>query len=177
MAIQTNWYVITGGPCSGKTKTKEYLAFLGYHTVPETARILIDNEMSKGRTMEEIRANDGEFQRAIFQMKIDVENKIPVDKIIFFDRGIPDSIPFYKMCVPPLDITPVIEASQKRRYKKIFLLEQLPYEKDYARIDSEERANKLSQLIYGSYSSLGYEIVFVSVKPIDKRIEYILSRL
>jgi predicted ATPase len=174
--IDTNWHVITGGPSSGKTKIIERLAFLGYLTVPEAARILIDNERSKGRTTEEIRADEAEFQRIVLQMKIDVENRMPPNQIIFFERGIPDSIAYYKVC--GVNTESAIRASQKRRYKMIFLLEQLPFEKDYARVEDEKLANELSQLIHDSYSELGYNVIRVPlIKPIDRRVEFILSKI
>ena len=33
--VQTNWHVITGAPCSGKTTLIDQLADKGFHTVPE----------------------------------------------------------------------------------------------------------------------------------------------
>lgn len=176
MVIETNWYVVTGGPSSGKTKAIEHLAFLGYPIIPEAARILIDNERSKGRTTEEIRVSETEFQRIVLQMKIDAENRTPADQTTFFERGIPDSIAYYKICRE--DPEPAVTASQKRRYKGVFLLEQLPFEKDYARIEDEKTAHELSRLLHDSYSDLGYEVICVPpIKPIDKRVAFILSRV
>lgn len=173
--IETKWYVITGGPSSGKTKIIVRLAFMGYLTIPEAARALIDNEMSKGRTLEQIRADEFEFQKTVLKMKIDAENRIPVNQTAFFERGIPDSIAYYKICDG--DVESAIKASQKRRYKKVFLLEQLPFEKDYARTEDEELANKISKLLHDSYSSLGYDVISVPVmKSIEERVNFILSK-
>ena len=52
----TNWYVITGGPGSGKTTTLNYLNMLGYHTTIEHARHFIDTQMITGKTVNEIRS-------------------------------------------------------------------------------------------------------------------------
>jgi predicted ATPase len=173
--MDTKWYVITGGPSSGKTKTVEYLAFLGYAIVPEAARIFIDNEISKGRTIKDIRSDEAEFQRIVLEMKIDTENKTPVNRTTFFERGIPDSIAYYKVCGK--DTTPIISASKKRRYEGVFLLEQLPFEKDYARTEDEKLANKLSLLLKDSYSSLGYNVISVPpIKPISERANFILKK-
>jgi len=83
MRIETNWYVITGGPSSGKTKIIEYLAFLGYSVIPEAARILIDVEKSRGKSVEEIRSNEAEFQKKVLEMKIEIENRISPERITF----------------------------------------------------------------------------------------------
>ncbi|PZR03085.1 MAG: hypothetical protein DI539_26790, partial [Flavobacterium psychrophilum] len=53
--IKTNWYVITGGPCTGKTTVVELLAKRGYVTIAEQARHYIDTQKVEGRTVEEIR--------------------------------------------------------------------------------------------------------------------------
>ncbi|MCK4781828.1 ATP-binding protein [Candidatus Parcubacteria bacterium] len=173
--IKTNWYVITGGPSSGKTKTIDYLAFLGYFVVPEAARILIDNEMSRGRAIDEIRADEAEFQKRVLQMKIDVENRIEPDRPTFFERGIPDSIAYYQICGK--DISPAQEASQKRKYRSVFLLDSLPFEQDYARAEDKETARRLDQLLYDSYIELDYKVLRVPVMPVDERAQFIVSRL
>jgi predicted ATPase len=169
----TNWFVITGGPSSGKSKTIDKLAFLGYAIVPEAARILIDDEISKGRKTKEIRDDEGLFQEKVLQMKVDVEGRIPTKQTTFFERGIPDSIAYYRLLGK--DVSPVIEASMERRYKGVFLLNQLPYEKDYARTEDAETASKLNMLLHDSYSNLGYGVVSVPAMPLSKRVDFILN--
>lgn len=66
-SIETNWYVLTGGPCSGKSTTLEYLSSRGYLVVPEMARVVID---------EEIRADAFGFQVKILDRKIQLERVI-----------------------------------------------------------------------------------------------------
>jgi predicted ATPase len=48
--VKKNFYVITGGPGAGKTSVLEYLAAKGYSYVPETARQIIKERLSKGLT-------------------------------------------------------------------------------------------------------------------------------
>ena len=175
MSTDTNWYVITGSPSSGKTTTIEHLASLGYETVPEAARILIDTEAKKGKTTEEIRNNEAEFQRKILQMKIEAEEKLPSEQVIFFDRGIPDSVAYYQLC--GLDTDSVKKESKKRKYRRVFLLEQLQFEKDYARSENERLASSLNRLIRKAYSDLGYDIIFVPRASVGKRTEFIISKL
>jgi predicted ATPase len=175
MEKQTNWFVITGGPSSGKTTAVEYLTLQGFAMVPESARLLINMEKSQGKTIEEIRADEAEFQKRVFKMKVEAEKKIKPERVTFFDRGIPDSIAYYQLC--NLDPAPVIKASRKRRYKKIFFLEQLPFSKDYARTENNELAQKLSEMIYKAYEMVGYNLILVPGKIFKKRIEFILSKI
>ena len=43
--VQTNWHVITGAPCSGKTTLIGELADKGFRTVPESGRICVEREL------------------------------------------------------------------------------------------------------------------------------------
>ena len=58
---QTNWYVITGGPSSGKTTTVNLLKERGYITTIEHARHYLDTQRLKGKTIEEVRKNRKNF--------------------------------------------------------------------------------------------------------------------
>lgn len=132
---ETNWVVITGGPSSGKSTLLEYLESQGYQIVPESARMLIEAEAAKGKTLKEIRSDETAFQRQVLGMKVGIEEKLNPDELIFFDRGIPDSIAYYQICGG--DATSVLRESQKRRYKAVFLCEQVPFAKDHARTEDQ----------------------------------------
>ncbi len=120
MSINTNWYVIAGAPCSGKTTIIEKLASLGYHIVPEASRALIDVEIKHGKTTQDIRGDDVVFQKRVLDMKVEIEDKFPPAQMAFIDGGaVPSSIAYYR--VGGLDPSLAIEKSQKRRYKRIFL--------------------------------------------------------
>ena len=176
MIINTNWYVVAGPPCAGKTTLLSSLAALGYVVTPEFPRLLIDSETRKGRTTQEIRADEGEFQKRVFEMKVAIENKISPEQITFLDDGgIPASIAYYQ--IAGLDPAPAIEESKKRRYQGIFFLEQLPYQKDYARVEDEKTAHRLNQLLEQAYSGLGYNVMHVPARPVEERVKFILTKI
>lgn len=169
------WYVITGAPHSGKSTAISHLSKMGYCTCPEAARILIDKKISEGKKLEDIRRDELKFQKKILGMKIELEEKLPKDKTVFLDRGLPDSIAYYQLY--GLDIKDVLKICRKKRYKKIFFLEPLPFKEDYARIEDKEGAKKLSEFLKKAYLNLGYEVIIVPVMPVEKRVEFILSKL
>lgn len=170
-----NWYVITGGISSGKTTIINELSKLGFHTIPEVARVLIDREMVKGKTLGQTREDEVKFQVKVLEMKIEIEDKAPKDKTVFLDRAIPDSIAYYEFLGS--DTKELVELCREKRYNKIFFLEQLPYKKDYARIEDGETAKRISELLFKAYADLGYEIKRVPAMSIEDRVKFILSHL
>ena len=52
---RTNWYVITGAPCSGKTAVICALEQMGCQVVHEVARAYIDKELGKGKSIAQIK--------------------------------------------------------------------------------------------------------------------------
>jgi len=175
MEIESKWYVITGGPSSGKTTVLKELEKMGYIVYPEAARVFIDKEMAKGKSLKEIRGDEAEFQRKVLKIKVEVEKTAPKDKIVFFDRAIPDSIAYYQIC--GLDPKEVLKFCQPRKYKKIFFLEQLPFDQDYARIEDGETIKKLNKLLKESYENLGYEVIKIPAMSVQERVKKILNEI
>lgn len=174
--METNWYVVTGGPSSGKTTLLQRLSELGYSIIPEAARVFIDSEIAKGKTIQEIRRSEADFQKAVLDMKIEIEKDLSPGQTVFFDRAIPDSIAYYQIC--NLDPTPVLEASQQRKYKEVFFFERLPFKKDYARVEDESTIQRLNDSLFDSYAKLGYKVIRIPVlSSIEERIQLILDRI
>ena len=170
-----NWYVITGGPSSGKTTVLKELEKMGYIVYPEAARVFIDKEMAKGKSLKEIRGDEAEFQRKVLKIKIKVEKAAPKNKIVFFDRAIPDSIAYYQIC--GLDPKEVLKFCKKKIYRKIFFFEQLPLEKDYARVEDGKTIKKLNKLLKKTYKDLGYKVIAIPPMSIKKRVKKILIKI
>ena len=92
----TNWYVITGGPSTGKTTVINLLSERGYKTTIEHARHYIDTMKNEGNTVEEIRANKRKFQLGVLDMQIEQEAELSRSDIVFLDRAIPDAMAYYQ---------------------------------------------------------------------------------
>lgn len=169
------WYVLTGGPCAGKTTTLEELAKRGYPVLAEAARIYFEEGLADGKTIDELR--EGHWLQRIAQLKWDMEKAVPDDQVFFFDRGIPDSVAYYKTFggVGPDDLLRAAMADV--RYRKVFLLDLIDFEKDAARTETPEEAMILHGLIREAYLDQGYEVIEVPVIPVVERADYILARL
>lgn len=170
-----NWYVITGGPCSGKTTILKKLEKMGFKVYYEQARHYIDRELKKGRTLKQIRSNEYLFQTKVLKMKINFEKKLSSNKLLFMERGIPDTSAYLKLINSPKNTLATVVSST--HYQKVFLLKLLEYKKDYARTESREEAILLETLLEKTYRRLKIDLVKVPVMPLAERIKYIINNL
>ena len=171
-----NWYVITGPSCSGKTTLIDSLGEKGYSVFYETARILIDQELKKGLTITKVRQDEIAFQNKVLHMKVEREKKIDRQKIVFFDRGIPDTSAYYRLYNTPAS-TLLKKALKNCYYRKVFFLEQLSYTSDAIRTETAQQQRKLSKMLKDSYRQLNFDILTVPILPIGKRVDFILDNL
>lgn len=174
--IKTNWYVITGGPGTGKTTVINLLAKRGYKTTIEHARHYIDSMKEEGETVEEIRANKRKFQLGVLDMQIKQEAELSPDDTVFLDRAIPDAMAYYKFLKLDYDKL-LLTAIEQVSYKKIFMLDRLPLVNDYARTEDEPAQKAIHNLIIDVYESLGFPVIFVPVLNPDDRVDFILKNI
>ena len=147
----------------------------GYKVIHEVARAYIDNELMKGKTLAQIKADEWAFERHILLEKVRIESTLKKDEIIFFDRGVPDSIAYYKL--NSLDAAEPFQKSGEVRYQNVFLFERLRFLTDPVRTEDEKTARRLNRLIEESYQSLGYDIIHVPLLSVQERTDFVLERL
>ncbi len=169
--------VITGAQCTGKTSVIENLKELGYHTLPEAARAVIEEQ-------EKIKSNalpwkdKLAFQNLVLKKQIEQERSIPENaEIVFLDRGIPDGIAYLRVAGIPVP-EEYYFAAEKYRYDSVFLLEELPfYENDNARKESPDERKIIQREIKNVYEELGYRVVEVPFMSVEERVRYILEKI
>ena len=172
-----NWFVITGGPSAGKTTLIEALEACGLHVEHESARIVIDEGIAAGKTIEQIRADEGAFQDIVYKHKVEREKRLDPDELIFFDRGMQDT--FAYLTLHGLPISPHLEDEMlAATYRKVFLLEPFGYKRDYARTESLEEQDQLFHLLHDVYIRSGVTVEIIPAFPTkEERITYFLSYL
>jgi predicted ATPase len=173
--VQTNWHVITGAASCGKTTLIDLLADKGFQTVPETARLYIEGEMAKGRTMHEIRENGAAFQRRLIDMQLKIEGALRAIDVIFLDRAVPDHLAYCRFLGPnPNEFLP---ECFHHRYASVFMLDPLPFHEDGARDQDAPLVGHLHEWHVRDYSALGYDVVRVPVLAPQERLAFVLERL
>lgn len=171
--IRTNWHVITGAPCSGKTTLIDQLSKQGHCAAEEIGRQYITRELAKGRTLEEMRADESVFQRTLLDLRIKQEQALDPTTITFLDRGLPDSLTFYR--ANGLNPNEILRDCQIFRYTSVFLLDRLPLQMNGVRAEEDIKLQFIDKWLYRDYAALGYEVLRVPVLPIMQRLNYVLD--
>jgi predicted ATPase len=172
--VQTNWHVITGAICCGKTTLINMLADKGFQILPETSRQYIEREVAKGRTLDEMFGNEAD-ERAITDMQLRAEHGLRAADVLFLDRALPDFLWFWRL----LGMNPneLLAECLHHRYASVFILDQLPLQLDGARIEDDAYTVLFDEALVHDYSALGYSVVRVPVLSPQERLAFVLERL
>ncbi len=144
--------VITGPSCSGKTSIINALCELGYSVVPEAAREVIKKNKelgSKALPWDDFYT----FELEILNKQLSQLKDIDDGDMVFFDRGIYDTIGFliYKgFDAPHLNV----------EYDLVFYLEPLnSYHNDGERWEDKDTALQIGELIRNEYLKRGFKVI------------------
>jgi predicted ATPase len=176
MTAASNWYVLTGAPSSGKSTLIAELAKLGYATTEEFGRKLIDTELASGKSLAEVEVDSAAFELAWIKLQVEREQQLDRTHATFFDRGILDTLAYFRHYGWPIP-DEVASLCAEASYKKVFLVELLDYEQDYARIEGAETAAQMQELFAQVYTGAGYEVVRIPKDTIEKRLTNILGHI
>ncbi len=171
----TDWHIITGAPCSGKTTVIKDIEQRGIRVIHEAARAYIDRQLGKGLRLDQIKADLLQFERHILHAKIRIEDALTKTEPVFFDRGVPDSIAYY--ILEGLDPAEPLKLSRRIRYRRIFFFERFDFLKDGVRSEDEMVAARLNDLLLEAYGKLGYDVVMVPVMPVADRTDLVLANI
>ena len=172
--VQTNWHVITGAPCSGKTTLIDQLADKGFQTVPETGRQYIEREMARGRTIDEIFESEAD-ERGMKDVQLRVEHGLRASDVAFLDRAFPDCLTYYR--VSGLNPNEILAQCFHHRYASVFILDRLAFQQNGVRSEDDATAGFLDEWLTRDYHALGYSVVRVPVLSPQERLAFVLERL
>ncbi len=173
--VQTNWHVITGAQSSGKTTLIDQLVDKGFQTVPENARQYFEEEMARGRTIDEILENGAALERVLIDLQLRIEGGLRAIDVAFLDRAFPDCLAFCR--VVGLNPNEILAECFHHRYASVFILDRLPIQQDGLRIQDDALAAFLDEWLARDYGALGYSVVRVPVLRPQERLAFILGRL
>ena len=106
MIYKHNFFIITGGPGAGKTTLLETLAKQGFPYVPEVAREIIREQVSQNGDALPW-ANIPAYIHLMLSRSVEsFEQHQKQESVLFFDRGIPDTLAYAHLIHQPILRTP-----------------------------------------------------------------------
>lgn len=179
MIIKNNYYILTGGPGSGKTTLIEHLTQIGYKCVPEVGRNIIKEQVAHGGTALPW-SNAEDYALLMLQHSLtDYISYSTESNICFFDRGIPDTLGYAKLInISQLDL--YINHTKEYRYNpSVFILPpwKCIYETDSERRQDFQLAVETYSMMKKVYTDYGYTLIEVPCMSISDRAEFIRENL
>lgn len=166
------WHVITAGPSAGKSSVVRELSARGYRTGPEGARLVIDQAVSDGEDVDDLRSRQ-EYQDRVVDANLRIERNLPDpgEQHVFLDRSLADNIAYSRLF--DRELPDNIEETCRDRYDTVFLLERIDYTEDYARTEDPSEAMQIHEELRQVYEELGYTVLDVPLEPVDRRAKMI----
>jgi len=179
MKNKSSTIIITGGPGMGKTSVIKQLSVMGYHSVEETGRSIIQKEIKTDGNRLPWLDKKG-FAMAMFQQSLnDFQNVSEKCGLTFFDRGIPDVIGYLKLC--NISIPEIMwQAAKENQYHPMVFITppwKAIYVNDAERKQTFEEAVATYDTMKETYSFFGYKLVELPKTTVLKRAKFILDYL
>lgn len=169
--------VLLGRTASGKSAVIKRLSGMGYNTLDEMGRTILNFRKSMDFSDDETK------QKQILMYQFQLYYEDASEGTVFFERALPCSLAFSKYF---LDYVPFeIDVSLMRnRYHRVFVLDSLKFEKDDVRVEANEvEAQEIQDLTEETYRNFGYNLIRVPKfsenknKSIEERVKLILGNL
>ena len=171
------FYVITGGPGSGKTSLLDALEVRGFRRSWEAGRALIQQQVAiGGRALPW--ADRSLFAELMLSWEIRsyrCAEQVPCPT--FFDRGVPDVVGYLRLVSLPVP-DHVRKAVEILRYNtRVFLAPPWPeiFTRDEERKQDFQEAVRTYESLRVTYAEQGYEIHQLPLASIEDRVDFVLA--
>jgi predicted ATPase len=180
MQDDTNrFFVLTGGPGSGKTTLVEALRAKGFTTAQEAGRSVI----------REATQNDGDalpwldrerFAERMFEWELSSYRQAERETgVVFFDRSLPDTLGYLRLEGLPVPNWMEEQAWRLRYNGRVFVAP--PWKEifgpDEERRQSWEAAVRTYETMVHTYEDLGYTLTELPRVPVPDRVRFLLETL
>ena len=177
-------FVLTGGPCAGKTTLAEALVERGVTIVPEAAIQIIEqliDELGPEAGPRWRRDNPQQFQTRIARLQRQQERAaegVGAERIVC-DRGLFDGLAYctHAGVAPPSEL---VQLAAGARYDGVFLLDTLDVydpRRDSGRTETLGESVALRDALEHTYRGHGYEPQFVAAAALEVRLEQVLQAI
>lgn len=176
--MKSQFYVLTGGPCSGKTTLLHRLEALGYPVVAEAATEVLRRDRDGT-----LRKDPLAFQKAILrcQLRREAESALqaPHAPVVFTDRGIGDHFGYLRYYgLEPFPELLDAWREAKRRYQSVFFLAENPeYRTADHRAEPVSEARKIHEILLHEYRTRHPRVIPVPWLSLEERATRVLAEI
>jgi predicted ATPase len=179
MIHKPNFFLLTGGPGSGKSSVLLELQRRGYQTVPEVARDIIKAQQASGGNAMHTGDRQAFLSLMLEQSLTDYRQTNITDKPVIFDRGIPDLYGYAQGFCGGVTQA-VAKATAHYRYNQTAFI--FPpwldiYQNDSERQQDFQEAIKTYHALKKAYQHCQYRLLEVPEDTITKRADYMIREI
>ncbi|SFU03201.1 AAA family ATPase [Mesorhizobium sp. YR577] len=171
------FFILTGGPGSGKTTLIEALRTAGYPSSVEAGRGIIQDQMAVSGPA--LPWNDPALFAELMLSWEMRSHAIAIQETgpVFFDRGVPDVIGYLRLTGLPVPAH-IEKAAEVFRYnRKVFILPPWAeiFHQDAERKQDLDEARRTYEAMVETYTDHGYELITVPPAPVQERLSFVLA--
>lgn len=176
--MSDRFFVVTGGPGAGKTSLITELARRGIHTIPESGRAIIREELQSGGDALPWADRTAYAARMLEHDLRAYSAAQALSGPVIFDRGIPDIMGYLTLCSLPVPPHLTAAAKTARYNARVFLA---PYWDEIFIQDTERKqtraeAEATCAVIRETYAALGYELTELPRTEIASRADFVCAQ-
>jgi len=173
------FFVITGGPGSGKSALIEAIQRSGYVTSVEAGRGIIRDQVAIGGN-----ALPGSEPLLFAEMMLCWEMRSyhiaeRESRSVFFDRGVPDVLGYLRMLNLPAPDHMQRAADAFRYNRHVFIAPPWReiFRQDRERKQDFDEAIRTHDAMVATYTALGYDLVEIPRSPVEARARFVLDNI
>lgn len=176
---KTNFFILTGGPGSGKTAVLNELEIRGYSVASEVARTIIQEQNTIGGDATHTKNRKAFCDLMLARSIVDYRKMANYKKPVFFDRGIPDLWGYSKTFCGEVSAEVSKAVAHFRYNKTVFIFPPWLeiYRNDVERQQDFQEALQTYEALKDAYFNCGYVLVEVPKSWIEDRVDFILQSM
>lgn len=173
------FFVVTGGPGSGKSSLVEAMACYGYKRAPEAGRGVIKDQVAiQGQALP---WQDCQLFSELM-LSWDMRSYHMAEEgegTYIFDRGVPDVLGYLRLCGLPVP-DHMRKAADIFRYNRVvFIAPPWPqiFRQDTERKQDFDESVRTYHSLSETYEAQGYKLIEIPRAPLEQRIQFVLGTL